>query len=881
MARKAAEGAGEARKAFGALLQWHLKRGTRPPGAPALRHTDWSQKEFSGAVKRAGINGEATDRTIRNWCTGAALPNDLRPIERALFGAEPADPDNDGQAGQRHQLRRAFHLAKNGAPPPAEPAGALPMPSIVSDPGKCFGRELETAQLAASLLAPEGGSALVLGNAGHGKTMLTRMVALQPEIIARFGARRWFAALERAETHEAVLCEIAHAIGLDRDKAAWPAVHAALGSQPGLLVLDNLETPLHAPQQRAQIEQLLRDLTTVPGVAILASLRSQETVGAVSWTEVVLLEPLPPEVSRAMFLSIARTISAADPDLEFFVGKDGVVGGIPLAIHLVAHRVFRAASLAALRREWGRQGALLAAVSGGDGTRLDSLPASVAFSLASGRLKAVGRRLFSLLGQLPAGLGEEDRGAIFGDAGADAAAQLRSVGLLRDADDGRIGLLPPIRDIASRNYPTDPGDTQRWTSHYLKLLRSEGEKPGSLAGRAAVQRLSPEMPNIGAAISLLAQTSSNIEMIVGSLIALENSIKFTLYSPEIPLDHLGAACARTGNKIGEAHCLFILADRQRYKFLNDEAKSKFMAALDLLEGQAAPRLQGMCLWGLAEIHRVLEEYETASKFYPQARSCFHESGYRLGEAECLMGLGDIARQQDRYQDAAKLLEESNRLHDEAGSLRAKAMNCWLLADMARIREDPRSAQHWYEQARAIYVGIGAPAGEASCLLGFALVAAIQGDFEKADEILQDVHRISAYAGLIIGKVSILWGMAHLARKRGDPSIARGLYQEALAIYQELGVPSGQADCWFGLAAIAQARNDTVEAREFFERAIELYKDSGGLISKADCLHGLALVARSEGNTAAARENLTEALGLYSRATAPVGAERCMAELTVL
>jgi tetratricopeptide (TPR) repeat protein len=613
----------------------------------------------------------------------------------------------------------------------------------------------------------------------------------------------------------------------------------------------------------------------------MASLRSQETVGAVAWTEIVLLEPLPPEISQAMFLSIARTISASDPDLTYFMGEEGVLGGIPLAIHLVAHRVFRAASLAALRREWGRQGALLAAVSGGDGSRLDSLPASVAFSLASRRLKAPGKRLFSLLGQLPAGLSEQDRAALFGDEGADAAAQLRSVGLLRDADDGRIGLLPPISDIASRFYPPDSGEMDAWTGHYLKLLMSEGEKLGSLAGRAAVQRLVPELPNIGAAISLLAQRDRSIEMIVSSLAAFENSLKFGYYSPEVPLDHLRAACARRNNRIGEAYCLFIVAVRQRYKFLGDEAKSKFLAALDLLEGQAQPRLKGMCLWGLAEICKTKEDYEGALALYPQALGHLQEARDWLGQADCLNGLGDIARQQDRYDDAIKLFEESNRLHDEAGSLRTKAMNCWLLADMAYVREDLVLAQQWYEQAHSIYIGIGSRPGEASCLLGFSWVAALQGDFEKADSFIREVQKIEAYTNLAVGKVTTLWGMAHVARKRGDLPAAYELYRDALAAYKELGIASGQGDCWFGLGAIEQANNNQVAARTCFETAIALYKVSGGLINQADCLCGLALVAISEGDHAVARVNLSQALDLYTRASAPIGAERCQAELAAL
>ena len=274
----------------------------------------------------------------------------------------------------RSNLRRAHRLAKNGSE--SIPIGPQ---SPIHDPGLCCGRDGEIARLVAKLVSvQEGGSILVLGDAGHGKTTLTEKVGVHPDIIQRFGSRRWFVELETANSAEEALAKIAQALGLERT-APLPAVQAHFAAKkPGLVVLDNLETPLHSDESATQ--RLLCDLTATPGVALMASLRSRESIAGVPWTDQVWLEPLLPDIARIVFLSIAPNISEDDPDLDYFLGE---TDGVPLAIRSVARRASARRNLAVLRREWQKKGALLAKEPGGEGSRRDFLIASVEFSLGS------------------------------------------------------------------------------------------------------------------------------------------------------------------------------------------------------------------------------------------------------------------------------------------------------------------------------------------------------------------------------------------------------------------------------------------------------------------------------------------------------------------
>src|SRR5215471_19856196 len=87
---------------FGALLSWHLDRGTRPDWLPDTEGVRWTVKRFAAAVG-------ATERSVRAWRVSEYPPIDLVPIERELFGDNPAYRDF------RNELRRLYRLTRGSA----------------------------------------------------------------------------------------------------------------------------------------------------------------------------------------------------------------------------------------------------------------------------------------------------------------------------------------------------------------------------------------------------------------------------------------------------------------------------------------------------------------------------------------------------------------------------------------------------------------------------------------------------------------------------------------------------------------------------------------------------------------------------------------------
>jgi tetratricopeptide (TPR) repeat protein len=678
MAQKTTGNRPEGPLAFSALLRWHMDRGTRPSGSPEAEGLPWSVKELANA---AGT----TDRSLGSWRNGGH-PEDLRPLENAFFGKE-ADTK---YAWFRDELRRAYRLARSGN------SGIKIGPqSTIHDPGLCLGRDSQIDRLVLKLISVQAGaSILVLGDAGHGKTILAEKVGVHQHIVQRFGERRWFVELERADGAVSTLAEIAASIGLERT-APLPAVQTRLAAKPGLLVLDNLETPLHVDGRAT--ETLLRDLISIPGLALIASLRGQETIASVPWTDQIWLEPLPPDVARTVFLSIAPNVRENDPDLDYFLGE---LDGIPLAIRLVAKRAStRHSNLIHLRRQWQRKGALLAEEPGGEGSRRDSLVASVEFSLVSRRMREAGKRLFSILGQLPAGLAIDDLDVVLRDEGDNAADQLRQVGLLKDSD-GRVGLLSPIRDISRRRHQPDAAAMKSWIMNYLQLSREEGDRIGKEGGAAAIVRLIPEMANIGAAISASANDPEHRSEAISALEGFARAMRYTGISGEAVIDELDKACADAADIVGRAKCMIARAGAARMRSENDSARADYRRALELVRGRDDD-LEAPCIGGLADIARMRSDNEAARALYDEARALYKRAGSLIGEAGCIFGLAEIARMRSDNEAASDLYSEARDLYRSAGALSGEAQCIWGLASIAQTRLDDESAHKLYSEARDI------------------------------------------------------------------------------------------------------------------------------------------------------------------------------------
>jgi tetratricopeptide (TPR) repeat protein len=153
---------------FGRLLDWHLRRGTRPGGKTDHPGRQWGVKEFASAV---GLG----DRTIRYWLNDEHLPPEVETIEGILFGKDPCYDE------WRLELRHAHARSQGGKGHEAAPASTGKMPPVSNNrvPTHFMGRDEALLDIEAALKRDQGRVAITAlhGLRGVGKTTLAAAYA--------------------------------------------------------------------------------------------------------------------------------------------------------------------------------------------------------------------------------------------------------------------------------------------------------------------------------------------------------------------------------------------------------------------------------------------------------------------------------------------------------------------------------------------------------------------------------------------------------------------------------------------------------------------------------------------------------------------------------
>ncbi len=358
------------------------------------------------------------------------------------------------------------------------PAAAPPATvSWLPAPRACYGRDAEIDRLVHDLLAPKPAPLPVLGGPGIGKSAITIAALHEPQVVAHFGARRYFVRCEAAPTRLDLAAAIGRQLGIDPSPSVEGVVLANLHAAPALLILDNFETPWEADQ--SQVEEALSQLGAVPGLALVASIRGNERPAGVRWAEALRPLPLDSISARQAFLAIAGSKFETDPLLDTLLDA---VDRVPLAVTLLAHAAEPEPNLESAWKRWQTERtAMLKRGAGAD--RRSNLELSYEFSLISPRMTEEARRLLSVLALLPNGAAVAHIEAIAPSNGIRSAALLRATGLAYD-DGPRLRVYAPVREYVGRRYPAGPDDMAKAALFYRDLIRNYG----SLVGRRRVQK---------------------------------------------------------------------------------------------------------------------------------------------------------------------------------------------------------------------------------------------------------------------------------------------------------------------------------------------------------------------------------------------------------
>ncbi|WP_052518850.1 FAD-dependent oxidoreductase [Archangium violaceum] len=662
-----------------------------------------------------------------------------------------------------------------GASHAATPAPVTTSASLPTR-GDCFGREALTGQLVSALLAPEPRPTVVLGPPGIGKSTLTIEALHAPEVVQRFGSRRFFVRLDGATSPELLVSAVAATLGLHSAANLWEAVKQSLQQAPALLVLDNTETPWEA--DRRGTEALLAELRALPGLALVCSVRGQERPHLPRYARPIEVTRLDKSAASELFCSIAWNVDREDPLLEPLLEAQE---GLPLAICLLAHAT-EGSSLQHTWRRWQHERTTLY-VRPGRPDAQSSLAFSLEVSIQGPRMTEEARRLLSLLACLPAGMAQEHLERLLPGAGPGAAQVLSKVGLAFFEQEW-LHMLAPIREHVRRSRTPKPEDLERLRTHYFTLAREQGEKVGKLGGNEAITRLLAEFSNIEGLLEEEPAEGRAVDAIEAAI----SLTRFMWYSGHGSPRVLQQACERArrkGDAERAARCTESMGNIALYRSQYEEARRHYEAALPFYAQVGSVLGRANCIRRLGEIALTLSQFEEAHQRYEEALPLFDQVGNVLGRANCIKGLGDIALERWQHEEARRRYEEARPLFEQAGDVLGRANCIKRLGDIDLERSQHEEARQRYQEALPLYTQVGSVRGRANCIQGLGDIALARSQHEEARQLF--IQALSLYTQ-IQDLYSI--GRAHhrLARLASDAEIRRHHVSAARQAWQSIDRP---------------------------------------------------------------------------------------------
>jgi tetratricopeptide (TPR) repeat protein len=632
-------------------------------------------------------------------------------------------------------------------------AGLPPRPDLV-------GREVEVAALVAAWLATPPQPVAILGAPGIGKSTICLAALHEPGVAQRFAERRWFIRCDGATTAAALLSGLATELGVTGEGpgSLTGRVCAALAASPGVVVLDNFETPWSADPLAT--EELVRVIGAVPQVALVVSSRGTGRPAGLRWRDFAMISPLPLPDARRLFVAVAGPGVAGDPRLDELLGE---LDGMPLAVELMGYAAQGHDDLAEIAARWRAERTTMLARMGGISREL-SVPTSVEASVTSLLMTPPAVRLLSLLGVLPDGIARDDLTELLEGDGLPAAAVLRQLGLAY-SEASRLRTLAPVREHIAATHPPQPADLGQAVSHYSQLAHRVGGQVGHREGGQAVARLQAESGNITAMLERAAADGRAGEL-ADALRGMVRYWRYTGFAQPAAVNIVVQAIEAHGTPAQQARVWEALSDLALTRSDYDGAQARYEQALALYEKAGNVLGEASCVKGLGDIARDRSDHDSAHARYEQALALFRQGESVSGEASCIKGLGDIALARSEHDTAGARYEQALTLFEQAGSLRGEANCIKGLGDIALARSDHDSAHARYEQALALFEQAGAVRGQANC-----------------NQSLGDI-----------------------ALERSDHRGARARYEQALALYQAIDAPYS-----IGWALVRLARLDSADS----------------------------------------------------------------------
>jgi serine/threonine protein kinase/predicted ATPase len=768
---------------------------------------------------------------------------------------EPSARSADASPVDAHGAFSGSRTMVRKGPPTNLPAQSTPF----------IGRQREMSDL--SRVVSSARLTTVTGAGGSGKTRVIQELGAGER--DRFDDGVFFVPLAPLREAENIVTAIADAVGLSF-KPGIPRDAQLLGwlaERRVLLILDNFEHLLDGAPL------VSRMLDASPNLTVVAT--SREPLGLASET-VFRLEGVDSADGIELFLQSGRRafpgFTPSDDDRAAITSIGQVVGGNPLAILLAASWVEMLGTQDILREIRSNLDFLES-----DGRHVDDRHRSmrVVFDTAWQRLSSEEQDQFARMAAFRGGFTREAAHAITGASLRSLSALVRHSLLRRDPSTGRYDIHELLRQYAERRLMAVNArdDAERRHASYCSAMLNGMEQRLVVGGdKGAVDEIEGELDNIRAAwdaamrlgdFAVIGQSLTSLATFYG--LRTMNEEALSRFSAALDLlrsrpDDQRPLDLELGLQVRSSAALMNL-----YGYGHPEVEAGFTRALALCQRLGPSPLLAPVMFGLWAFYLIGAHYAKASALAAQLLDIGTSSNDNLlmigghhatSSSSATAGeLSDAVRHamcvKELYRpDYDPLIIAYFADHSASASRgwHAVALNAMGQIDRARVVE---------REMREFFEGLGHGQTHAQGLMLLFLAATIRRDDAAATETARDLRRLGEKYGL---PVYVAFGDAFLATVTATPDSLGALVQASHVIRDMFGFKAMTVHVtMLRRAELELAMGNARAARATAEEALAWVRDRGEYFFESEALRTRGDAERALGDVAAAEASYRAAI----------------------